>query len=95
MVDAWGRGQKVKIHGWTFGVHDGLLQDLGLNVDGAKPLDAVYKAAVQRIRYKWSKPLGASPSGQAGADGIAAEAAPAIPTVDAVQPAAGNETKTG
>ncbi len=69
MVDAWGRGQKVKIHGWTFGVHDGLLQDLGLNVDGARPLDAVYKAAVQRIRYKWSKPLGASPSAQAGADG--------------------------
>ena len=56
MVDAWARGQKVRIHGWTFGVHDGLLQDLGLSVDGAKPLDAVYKAAVQRIRYKWSKP---------------------------------------
>ena len=56
MVDAWSRGQKVTIHGWIFGVHDGLLQDLGLNVDGAKPLDAAYKAAVQRIRYKWSKP---------------------------------------
>ncbi|MCR6480809.1 carbonate dehydratase [Variovorax sp. ZS18.2.2] len=56
MVDAWSRGQKVNIHGWIFGVHDGLLQDLGLNVDGAKPLDTVYKAAVQRIRYKWSKP---------------------------------------
>jgi carbonic anhydrase len=56
MVDAWARGQKVRIHGWTFGVHDGLLQDLGLSVDGAKPLDSVYKAAVQRIRYKWSRP---------------------------------------
>jgi carbonic anhydrase len=69
MVDAWGRGQKVRIHGWTFGVHDGLLQDLGLNADGDKPLDAIYKAAVQRIRYKWSKPLSLSPSAQAGADG--------------------------
>lgn len=56
MVDAWARGQKVRIHGWTFGVHDGLLQDLGLSVDGTQPLDAIYKAAVQRIRYKWSKP---------------------------------------
>jgi carbonic anhydrase len=92
MVDAWGRGQKVKIHGWTFGVHDGLLQDLGLTVDGAKPLDALYKAAVQRIRYKWSKPPGASPSAQAGADGIAAEA---IPAATAVQASAGGETKTG
>ena len=56
MVDAWARGQKVRIHGWTFGVHDGLLQDLGLSVDGTQPLDAIYKAAVQRIRHKWSKP---------------------------------------
>jgi carbonic anhydrase len=56
MVDAWSRGQKVRIHGWSFGVHDGLLQDLQMSVDGSKPLDAIYKAAVQRIRYKWSKP---------------------------------------
>lgn len=56
MVDAWSRGQAVTIHGWTFGVHDGLLQDLGLSVDGSQPLDKEYKAAVQRIRYKWGKP---------------------------------------
>ena len=56
MVDAWSRGQNVTIHGWAFGVHDGLLQDLGLTADGAKPLDNLYRAAVQRIRYKWSKP---------------------------------------
>jgi len=56
MVDAWSRGQKVTIHGWAFGVHDGLLQDLQMSVDGSKSLDAIYKAAVQRIRYKWSKP---------------------------------------
>ncbi|RYF83647.1 MAG: carbonate dehydratase [Comamonadaceae bacterium] len=55
MVDAWGRGQKVNIHGWAFGVHDGLLQDLGISVNGDKSLESVYKAAVQRIRYKWSK----------------------------------------
>jgi len=56
MVDAWSRGQAVSIHGWAFGVHDGLLQDLGLTVDGSQPLDTLYRAAVQRIRYKWSKP---------------------------------------
>ena len=56
MVDAWSRGQKVRIHGWSYGVHDGLLQDLRLSVDGSRPLDAIYKAAVQRIRHKWSKP---------------------------------------
>ncbi|MDA7416996.1 carbonate dehydratase [Xenophilus arseniciresistens] len=58
MVDAWARGQKVNIHGWAFGVHDGLLQDLGITVNGDKALDGIYKAAVQRIRHKWSKPAG-------------------------------------
>lgn len=61
MVDAWSRGQQVTIHGWTFGVHDGLLQDLSISVDGSKPLDAAYRAAVQRIRYKWGKPAQAEP----------------------------------
>lgn len=59
MVDAWSRNQTVTIHGWAFGVHDGLLQDLGMTVDGSKPLDNLYRAAVQRIRYKWSKPADA------------------------------------
>ena len=32
MVDAWAKGQKLSIHGWTFGVHDGLLQDLKMTI---------------------------------------------------------------
>ena len=55
MEDAWSRGQSASIHGWAFGVHDGLLQDLGMTINGIKPIDSLYKAAVQRIRYKWSK----------------------------------------
>jgi carbonic anhydrase len=89
MVDAWGRGQKVRIHGWAFGVHDGLLQDLQMSVDGSKPLDAIYKAAVQRIRYKWSKPGEAltitprpraegTPSQPAALDGSTEPASPTV-----------------
>ena len=74
MVDAWSRGQKVTIHGWAFGVHDGLLQDLGMTVDGSKPLEGLYRAAVQRIRYKWSKPADALP-GQIEVPAAAAAAA--------------------
>ena len=55
MEDAWSRGQAVRIHGWAFGVNDGLLNDLGLTIDGIKPLEALYRAALQRIRFKWSK----------------------------------------
>ena len=52
MVDAWAKGQKVSIHGWTFGVHDGLLQDLGMNVSGGDSLDGMYLSALERIALK-------------------------------------------
>jgi carbonic anhydrase len=34
---AWKRGQRVDVHGWIYGIEDGLLRDLGLRVsaDGA------------------------------------------------------------
>ena len=54
MVDAWGRGQKVKIHGWTFGVHDGLLQDLQMSVSDPEELDARYRQAVDRVWDLWN-----------------------------------------
>jgi carbonic anhydrase len=49
MVDAWAKGQKVTVHGWAFGVHDGLLQDLGMSVSSTEALDTLYHAAVARI----------------------------------------------
>jgi len=30
--DAWARGQELTIHSWVYGVHDGLLRDLGITV---------------------------------------------------------------
>jgi carbonic anhydrase len=66
MLDAWGRGQEVQVHGWVFGVHDGLLHDLGLSVDGSRPLENQYRAAVQRIRFKWSKPADAAAAVSSG-----------------------------
>jgi len=53
MLDAWGRGQTVSIHGWAFGVHDGLLNDLQITVGSTESLDGLYQAAVERIRSKW------------------------------------------
>ena len=49
MVDAWAKGQKVSIHGWAFGVHDGLLQDLKMTISNPAELDALYRAAVKRV----------------------------------------------
>jgi carbonic anhydrase len=47
MTDAWAKGQKVSVHGWAYGVHDGLLQDLHMNVDGADSIEPAYRAAVE------------------------------------------------
>ena len=30
--EAWARGQEVAVHGWIYGLHDGLLRDLGVQV---------------------------------------------------------------
>ncbi|MDO8387021.1 MAG: carbonate dehydratase [Polaromonas sp.] len=49
MVDAWAKGQKVSIHGWAFGVHDGLLQDLKMTISNPAQLDDLYRAAVERV----------------------------------------------
>ena len=32
--DAWDRGQELVIHSWIYGLRDGLLRDLGMNIDG-------------------------------------------------------------
>ena len=35
--DAWDRGQELAVHGWIYGLHGGLLQDLEVTVTGAGP----------------------------------------------------------
>jgi carbonic anhydrase len=54
MVDAWARGQKVAVHGWAFGVHDGLLQDLQMSISNPDQMDDLYQKAIERVRLNWS-----------------------------------------
>lgn len=49
LQDAWHRGQNVTLHGWVYGVHDGLLKDMGLSVSANDGLEALYKTAVNRV----------------------------------------------
>ena len=43
--DAWARGQAVAVHGWIYGLRDGLLHDLRINVTGASELPESADAA--------------------------------------------------
>jgi carbonic anhydrase len=49
LLDAWGRGQVVTLHGWVYGVHDGLLKDLQMTVDGQEPLEPLYRQAIATV----------------------------------------------
>lgn len=49
MQDAWARGQKVSLHGWVYGLQDGLLQDLHITLDGLDGLDSLYRAAIAGV----------------------------------------------
>ena len=49
LQDAWSRGQTVTLHGWVYGVHDGLLQDLAMSVNNAEGLAGLYREAIARV----------------------------------------------
>ena len=44
---AWGRGQELSVHGWVYGLEDGLLRDLGVSVSGQDELSAASERALE------------------------------------------------
>jgi len=46
--NAWERGQEFAVHGWIYGLHNGLLQDLNISITKHDELDANYARAVSR-----------------------------------------------
>jgi carbonic anhydrase len=54
MVDAWAQKQNVTVHGWAFGVHDGLLQNLNMTVSSSEAIESVYRTAVEAVVAKHS-----------------------------------------
>ena len=41
--DAWSRGKKVTVHGWVYGLKDGLIRDMGMSISSNNELFARYK----------------------------------------------------
>jgi carbonic anhydrase len=48
MQDAWGRGQKVSVHGWCYGLKDGLVKDMGVSMQAAHEVVNVFRNALKR-----------------------------------------------
>ncbi len=47
--DAWARGQRLAVHGWIYGLHDGLLRDLNATATSVADVAAAYRAAIGRL----------------------------------------------
>jgi carbonic anhydrase len=48
LQDAWARGQRVAVHGWVYGLRDGLLKDLQCTMDDPATLVQVFASAFKR-----------------------------------------------
>jgi carbonic anhydrase len=54
--EAWARGQPLDIHGWIYGIQDGLLRDLEATIISPEEVSPVLAAACERVRSGGPKP---------------------------------------
>ena len=48
MQDAWARGQQLSVHGWVYGLRDGLLKNLEVTMDDSSRIVEVFRNALKR-----------------------------------------------
>jgi len=51
--DAWARGQEVVVHGWVYGLHNGLLEDLRITVAAADELAPAFQKALNAVKRRY------------------------------------------
>ena len=49
VLDAWERAQALTVHGWIYGLKDGLLRDLGITASDSRGAESAYEAAVRAL----------------------------------------------
>ena len=52
--DAWQRGQEVVIHGWVYGLHNGLLEDLRITVSKPQDIEPAYERALEALKQRFA-----------------------------------------
>ena len=50
--DAWTRGQELVVHGWFYGLHDGLLQDLKMTVGSEAAMEPAFEGALAELQAR-------------------------------------------
>ncbi|HET7267386.1 MAG TPA: carbonic anhydrase [Oleiagrimonas sp.] len=51
--EAWQRGQKLTVHTWMYGLADGHIHDLGMDVDSLDALTPAYDKALVALEERW------------------------------------------
>jgi len=51
--DAWARGQELVVHGWFYGLSNGLLQDLKMTVTGPAEMNETYDRAIGAVHERY------------------------------------------
>ncbi|MBK1680271.1 carbonate dehydratase [Rhodocyclus tenuis] len=60
--DAWARGQEVFVHGWIFGLDDGLVRDLGITLGAQTDILGRYTAAIAQLEDDAGEPASVLPA---------------------------------
>ncbi|WP_295801447.1 carbonate dehydratase [uncultured Microbulbifer sp.] len=56
--DAWERGQELSVHGWVYGLDNGLVNDLQVTVDSTDKLSETYHRALTAIAQRSEESAG-------------------------------------
>jgi len=56
--DAWARGQELVVHGWFYGLGNGLLQDLKITVASPAQMNETYERAIAAVQARYGDPHG-------------------------------------
>ena len=52
--DTWARGQELVVHGWVYGLGNGLLQDLKMTVASPAEMNETYERAIAAVQSRYA-----------------------------------------
>ena len=55
LQEAWGRRQILSVHGWIYGVKDGLLRDMQVSISTSDEIESAIAGAAKRVREQERK----------------------------------------
>jgi carbonic anhydrase len=53
--DAWARGQEIVVHGWVYGLHNGLLEDLRITAASAEQVGPAFSRALSAVKLRYDR----------------------------------------